>query len=304
MRVIPESKVDESHPDHGDLCKIAAAIYEAVGGRARLEQEVPRLVRQALDDVIDASKTGRATVSELEKTEKTYIGTRIEIVIRDFLRAQKGKLDMKIAGYDVDIKNTVTGSWAIPPEALNKPCLLVLADDERGRCYVGLMIARCEYLGKKEGNRDGKRGILKSGLENALWLIEDEPFPKGFWENLGREKTKIINDPSVASAKRVARLFRSVQETPISREIVAQVARQLDPAKRIRHNGGARDLLGPEGIAILSGAQHRNLIRRLRLPACSREEFISVVPKDRNDRAILVRQKLLPPKGAGPQQPI
>src|SRR5687767_5744114 len=34
-------------------------------------------IRRALDEVIDGPRTGRWDVSQLEKTEKTYIGTKI-----------------------------------------------------------------------------------------------------------------------------------------------------------------------------------------------------------------------------------
>lgn len=39
-------------------------------------------LRQALDEVIDGMRTGRWSVESLEKTEKTYIGTKVEILFK------------------------------------------------------------------------------------------------------------------------------------------------------------------------------------------------------------------------------
>jgi hypothetical protein len=53
--------------------------------------------------------------------------------------------------------------------------------------------------------------------------------------------------------ERVAELFRTALEHDgiVTREqIVEAVGRQLDPAKRVRRNGGARDILEPEGIDV------------------------------------------------------
>jgi len=59
------------------------------------------------------------TLGETEKTEKTYLGTKIEILIRKFFKFPKGLLDLHIEGHDVDIKNTVGGNWMIPTEAIH-----------------------------------------------------------------------------------------------------------------------------------------------------------------------------------------
>ena len=76
---------------------------------------LPPLFRQAVDEVIDAPRTNRFTIGELEKTEKTYLGTKVEILLRDFLKLPKGKiLDLSVDGVEVDIKNTMQRAWTIP----------------------------------------------------------------------------------------------------------------------------------------------------------------------------------------------
>ena len=37
-------------------------------------------IRQSIDEVLDGPRTGRWGFEQLEKTEKTYVGTKLEIV--------------------------------------------------------------------------------------------------------------------------------------------------------------------------------------------------------------------------------
>ena len=86
---------------------------------------------------------------------------------------------------------------------------------------------------------------------------------------------------------RLARLFETVQKRPISRNQVQAIAQQHDYMKRIRRNGGARDILAPKGIAILWGSKDRDLIEQLNLGAVTPDEFVSVTPATDHEAAIL-----------------
>lgn len=80
-------------------------------------------IRQALDEVIDGGRTGRWSYSQLEKTEKTYVGTKIEILVRTALGLPRERpLDTVIAGHPIDIKwsGLRTPSWQIPTEAVDE----------------------------------------------------------------------------------------------------------------------------------------------------------------------------------------
>src|SRR5690606_15405344 len=114
------------------------------------------LLRRCIDDVIMTPKTGRRSYDELEKTEKTYIGTRVEIELRALLHLPKGRLDTVVLGHDVDIKNTMGSNWMIPTEAVDHPCILVAADEARATCYLGLIVARPAYLTLGQ-NKDAKK---------------------------------------------------------------------------------------------------------------------------------------------------
>jgi hypothetical protein len=82
-------------------------------------------------------------------------------------------------------------------------------------------------------------------------------------------------------------LFELYQSVAVSRVQVQAVAAQADFMKRIRRNGGARDILRPKGIGILNTANpdHRAVLHALQVPFGARE-FISF-------RARSARQKKL-----------
>lgn len=135
-------------------------------------------------------------------------------------------------------------------------------------------------------NRDKKRTISKRGLESILWLLRDHPYPKNFWQTLDADVRRQITSPS-GGTERVASLFRLIQNKPISRSVVQGLTQQKDYMKRIRRNGGARDQLAREGIAILWGQKDSEIIRELGLPKCGEAEFISFKPKNSGEAQLL-----------------
>ena len=76
-------------------------------------------------------------------------------------------------------------------------------------------------------------------------------------------------------------LFEHCLGVPVSRVLIAGIAAQDDFMKRIRRNGGARDVLAPKGIAILYSENDHGLMKDLGLEFGSRE-FVSFKPA--NDR--------------------
>jgi hypothetical protein len=283
---LPPMVFDESHQDYILIKRLEAAILRHAGGIEKFRVDIPQLLRRAIDEVIDSARSNRFTLIEIEKTEKTYIGTKIEILLRNHLQMSKGRvLDLSIDGIEVDIKNTIGSNWTIPIEALGHPCILLKAQETTSRCSFGLIVIRDDILNLGK-NRDGKRTISKSGFAQVYWLLRDVPYPENFWEYLDTATREEITSHRGGTTG-VAALFRSVQGRPISRLIVQSVAQQKDYMKRIRRNGGARDLLAPEGIAILWGDKDREIIRLLGLPTCSPEEFVSFRPEKPEDIALL-----------------
>ncbi len=251
------------------------------------------MLRQCVDDVIMTPKTGRRAYEELEKTEKTYIGTRVEIELRAMLKLPRGKLDTVILGRDVDIKNTMGSNWMIPTEAIGNPCILVAADEVRATCYLGLIVARPEYLTHGQ-NKDSKKSVSAAGFANILWLLLDHPYPPNFWRTVPPDVIERIF-AGRSGNERMANLFREVQRAPITRDVVEAVAQQQDFMRRIRSDKGrgTRDHLASEGILLLSGHYDAPLIAALDLPVCSGSEFVSYRLENDRERALAIEHGFL-----------
>ncbi|NSZ85215.1 NaeI family type II restriction endonuclease [Agrobacterium tumefaciens] len=278
--------LDSTHADFAVLASIVTTIIRQGGGFDTFAEKVPALFRQAYDEVIDAPRTNRFTLEETEKTEKTYIGTKVEILVRDYLKLPKGKLlDLLVNGVEVDIKNTTGRSWMIPTESIGHPALLLRTNEKTARCDVGIVVCRPEYLSTST-NKDSKRQIRAEHYPSIWWILRDHPYPPNFWEVLPPTDREAIMSPASGTV-RLARLFETVQKRPISRNQVQAIAQQHDYMKRIRRNGGARDILAPKGIAILWGSKDRDLIEQLNLGAVTPDEFVSVTPATDHEAAIL-----------------
>lgn len=273
--------------DFRRLTKVQNWLWQEEGGAAQFEKTMVRLVRQGIDEVIDTARSGRFTFNELDPTEKAYIGVRVEILFRSHFSLERGSLDVRIAGEDIDIKNTTKTQWMIPTHSVGKMCLLVrsnlLADP--GYCSMGLCIARPEYL-NSGANQDKKKTISAANRDKIVWLFQESSYPSNVLESISETDRKLMLELS-SGQKRVARLFELIQRMPVPRHIVEGVARQTDAAKRVRKNGGARDLTEPEGLYILSHDQQRSFIEALGLPQTLLGDYISLVPKDQFERDII-----------------
>jgi hypothetical protein len=283
---LPASLVAQGHPDHTLLQSLALDITARAGGSQALADTFAGMLRTCIDDVIMTPKTGRRAYEELEKTEKTYIGTRVEIELRAMLRLPKGKLDTEILGHDVDIKNTMGSNWMIPTEAVDQPCILVAADEPRARCYLGLVVARPAYLTKGQ-NKDAKKTLSAEGFGHILWLLRDHPYPANFWRSVGPDIIARIFTGDTGN-HRMAVLFREIQEQPITRDVIEAVAQQQDFMRRIRSDKGrgTRDLLAREGILLLAGHYDAPLITALGLPPCDTSTFISYKARTTDEIAL------------------
>jgi hypothetical protein len=145
MEVVGVVPPDPAQDDSQTLKQIEAEIIKHAKGWEKFRKDIPVLIRQALDEVIDAARSKRFTLDELEKTEKTYIGTKIEILLRNHLRLERGKvLDVSLGGVEVDIKNTIGSQWTIPLEALGHPCILIKKASRRR--YVRSVFSSCAKL--------------------------------------------------------------------------------------------------------------------------------------------------------------
>ena len=268
------------HPDFVDLTELERNLLAAVGGQDLFEEKLRSFFRSAIDEVIDTARTGRFFLGDLEKTEKTYLGTKFEILLRDWLQVPRGVvLDLEIGGREVDVKSTTGGGsgWMIPPEAISQLCILLRVNEDLSTCAVGLVRARQEYL-RPGANRDAKTSFSAAGTRNIWWLVLDFPYTPNFWTLISGDLRTQIMAPR-GGTERLAILFENCLEIPVSRVLISSIAAQDDFMKRIRRNGGARDLLAPKGIAILYSENDRALMHNLGLSFGTRE-FMSYRPKN------------------------
>lgn len=264
------------NPSHEDLISIGNTIVAIKQDYDRFREGMAQIIRQAYDEVIDMPRTRRWSLEELASTEKTYVGTKVEILVQYWLGVARGlKLDLLIDGHEVDVKNTVTGNWMIPTEAVDEVCLLIFGDEPSAKFSVGLIRASECYLNPGK-NKDGKRSISKkNGFKSIFWLIYNRALPQNFFLEMGdAARTAVLTGRS--GAARVRELFRRMQLKIIPRYAIEGVANQKDALKRVRENGGAREKLLPEGLLILSGKYDTKLIRDLKLHPMTNEEYISI----------------------------
>lgn len=286
MKMLP-SVVSEQHPDFPELDRIRRGLFQIAGGEAAIQAAFPQAIRDAIDFVLDPIRTGRTEISELDNVEKTFVGLKIEHYVRDFLNAPKGIRDLVIGNRDVDIKNTLDNSWMIPPETYREAgaCLVINSKETESRCWMGILIAREEYLNAP--NRDGKRGVKSGAVENVLWVVEGADYPLSVWRAFDMAAFRSLREVQPGTV-RAAEFFRQNLQKIVPREVVeALLFDQKDPMKRLRGNQGARDILRAEGIALLSGVYGNRVLDQLRLPRLSGDEFIAIEPEKEEERRIL-----------------
>lgn len=246
------------------------------------------VLRDTFDQLYDGQHSGRWNYDQLHKTEKTHMGTLVEINLQKRFDFGDGdSTDYRIAGIEVDCKYSMYyGGWELPPEVIDHLCLVVTASDSSNSWFAGLIRVRESYL-RAGTNRDAKRQLTAANRSHirSLWPGHGR-LPQNLFLNINADtRERIFNARakrgSYHGQARTNELFRLVQGRIIRRAEVATVAQQDDPMKRARGNGGARTHLQPEGILVL-GHQDNDpkVATALGLPVPKKGEFISarVVP--------------------------
>lgn len=288
---IPPGITGPGHPDWPHIAKVERSLLRAFGGQAGLEQWLGESIRKAVDFVVDTAESGRKLISELEKTEKTYLGTRMEILVRRRLGVPRGRiLDLLVDGEEVDVKFTLGGTWMIPREARGRMLLLLAADEVRSRCWMGLVVANPPYLRAGE-NQDLKTSLSAAGWAHIRWLVRNCAYEPAFWRSVPQHVINQVFDPTLAGGTaRLDRLFELLPRKPIPRQVIADVTQQLDFTRRVRENGGARDLSGKRFVILSDKAN--DAVQNLGLPPLPKGAYMSVEPQDAKERAIIEQSAL------------
>ena len=243
------------------------------------------VLRNTLDQLLDGRRRGRFDYRDLYKTEKTYMGTLVEINLQRAFDFEDGDVtDYSIVNVDVDCKfSQRIGGWELGPEMLDQLCLVVWCSDRESSWRAGLVRASSDAL-RETTNRDAKRRLNDLGMRRIQWLWPDHG---RLAENLLLHLNPEVRDRIMTATGRTRRanpvqarvnqLFREVQGRIIRRSVLETVAHGADdPLKRARGNGGARDFLRPEGILVLGHQDNDPLVAAaLGLPVPQKGEFVA-----------------------------
>ena len=257
------------------------------------------VLRDSLDELLDGQRTGRWAYQHLSKTEKTYLGTAVEVNLTKEFEIEAGvDLDWRIGGLDIDCKfSKDLGGWEIPMEMYrcdahgdlqakaDHPALLTWMDDTSSRWAAGLITITDDLLRWKADkgagqvrayNRDNKRKLSESSAEGVYWLwggIQND-LPRNLLLRMRPEVRERIFSVPNSGQMRVDLLFREVQDTIVGRQTVVTVAQQEDAPKRARD---ARLHLRDQGILVLGHQEsHPVVARALGLPVPVKGEWVSV----------------------------
>ncbi len=272
-------------------------------------------LRDSLDELLDGQRTGRWAYQHLTKTEKTYLGTAVEVnLTREFDIANGADLDWSIAGLDIDCKfSKDLGGWEIPMEMYlcaehgerggraNHAAVVTWMDDDTSQWSAGIVRITDERLRWKNEldansgrvrayNRDNKRKLSAGAKSEVYWLWGglQADLPTNLLRHLAAEARERILTASLprrrsSGQQRLNQLFREVQDRIVGRQAVLTVGQQDDSPKRARD---ARKHLRPQGIVVLGhqGA-HPHAARALELPVPIKGEWIStrLVPVSPDD---------------------
>jgi restriction endonuclease NaeI len=286
MSLFAQEPVDESDPE---LDVVEARLRELSGPDPAARFGIA--IRRSIDEVLDGPRTGRWDFAQLEKTEKTYVGTKLEIIVRAALALERGSvLDLDIAGVPVDIKWAMDSGWQIPLEAVDRICLCIGGMKKLSMFQVSVVRCRAEYLNEGK-NRDRKKTLSSTGRVAMRFLVPPAPLPLNFLSTIDPAiRAEIMAGETIQ--ERVARLFRLLPRTPIPRDAIATVARTTgDPMRRVRSDAWAGDPL--DGMRVLSAQYGNALIDVLGYPLLEKNQFMSV-PEAEIDRLPEGKRLLLP----------
>jgi hypothetical protein len=256
-------------------------------------------LRDSLDECLDGQRTGRWCYQHLTKTEKTYLGTAVEVnLTKEFEIANGIDLDWRVHNVDLDCKfSKDLGGWEIPMEMYlcadhgersgnaDHPALLVWLNDDTSQWAAGLVTVTDERLRWKltkdtqqrvrAYNRDNKRKLADERASDIYWLwggLQND-LPSNLLLGLAADARSRIFADTRSGQKRVNQLFREVQQRIVGRQTILTVAQQDDAPKRARD---ARIQLRDEGIVVLGHQDmHPKIAQALSLPVPVKGEWIA-----------------------------
>ncbi|MGP8252192.1 MAG: NaeI family type II restriction endonuclease [Terracidiphilus sp.] len=101
------------------------------------------IARQAIEEVIDRPRTGRERIEELNRAERAYLGTKIEIMFKHWLGVADRKiLNIGVDGIEAGVKNVFGARCWISSVRVGRPLLVIQTDLIRSRVSLAALVAR------------------------------------------------------------------------------------------------------------------------------------------------------------------
>lgn len=259
-----------------------AAVEIALRALPNWDYRISEGIARAVDEVVDPIRSGRWQVADLDQPEKTVIGIRVENLLRMELELERGqKLDLRVAGEEVDVKFSMRGEWMIPHEAFGHLCLLTSFDEQKQSVSAGLLRTSVDSL-RPSQNQDKKRQVSAVGKTRVKWLIQNR-IPQtsiiGFMASMDLDTRAAVTDSSVSAQQRINRLFLAIKMTPIPETVVHAIAQGHEDWKR-RMRKDASNKSSPEkvGYDVLrqSSPKDRKTLKHLGLPPLDRGYCMSI----------------------------
>jgi len=235
------------------------------------------VIREAFDQAYDGQRTGRWDFSQLMKTEKTHIGTLVEMWLqREFLFDDGADLDYLIAGVEVDAKwSRNLYEWEIPLEMYtdtDQVAMLVWGNEYTLRWATGLLRIRDDLLKPAGRQRDRKRQLNDVGKDSILWVHESKQMIENTLLHLPHEVALTVAGQRTGQAA-IDLLFTTAQRVLVNRATIDAVGQQVDPQKRVRDS---RSRLRAEGIVVFGHySPHPTMAEALGLPRPTLGRFVS-----------------------------
>lgn len=245
----------------------------------RVRERLAEGIRRSMDEVLDGQRTGRFRIEQLTGVERSYLETKVQIVLRDAFDVPQGPSPKKLA-FSLDAHATGccfsldSNRWSAPKASVGDVSALICASDADAVFSFGLLRCRTEDVATR--SRDGRRRVNEHGLARIRWLWHDESMPDNLLRTLPKPTLQaIFAQPGAHNGQaRINELLRRVQKRVLRRTVTETVAQQRDSMKRLRD---ARKLLQDEGIIVLGHQNdHPRIARDLELPVPRKGDVVAV----------------------------
>jgi hypothetical protein len=251
---ICENEAGDRHvltsPDDDEQLQVVLAWLVA---KSDLAQLVGDAIEDAIYYVLDGWRTHRFDLMDVrvDSDERRALGTKLQYHVIENLGLEKLKHpDTAIGGVGVEIKGTISTSWAIPTEGQCGVTVLHRVDLVRDRHKTWIMRTHRAWL-RDGANKDGKRGIASQALEDfAIPLYEWRPLRPNPLKLLTEDQEQVVFG-TAGQERRLIALFTSLPNIVVPRAVILTVcANKDDPMRRVR---AIRGRMNEHGYELLCG---------------------------------------------------